>query len=180
MAQATVHKLLYMWMQVFTSSSRSLLRKFLSSQWYSYISGGPTDFSVASSNSILDILANSPTFSYRYKPATSKRKQKSVRQVPPDVTFKTQAACVQWDKHTWGRNWQRLLTWMRKAFTSSSTVFWLQCLPFSIHRDWLFSTWISLLITTLPPLLYLEWRYPEMGKMDNVIIMANVECTAKQ
>lgn len=46
-----------------TSSSRSLLRKFLSSQWYSYISGGPTDFSVASSNSILDILANSPTFS---------------------------------------------------------------------------------------------------------------------
>lgn len=48
----------------FTSSSRSLVRKFLSWQWYSNISGDPTDFSVASSNSILDILANSPTFSW--------------------------------------------------------------------------------------------------------------------
>lgn len=59
---------------MFTSSSRSLLRKFLSSQWYSYISGGPTDFSVASSNSILDILANSPTFSCQVKPTTITRK----------------------------------------------------------------------------------------------------------
>lgn len=46
-----------------TSNSRSLVRKFFSSQWYSNISGGPTDFSVASSNSVFDILANSPTFS---------------------------------------------------------------------------------------------------------------------
>lgn len=49
---------------VLTSNSRSLLRKFFSSQWYSNISGGPTDFSVASSNSVFDILANSPTFSW--------------------------------------------------------------------------------------------------------------------
>lgn len=48
---------------VLTSNSRSLLRKFFSSQWNSNISGGPTDFSVASSNSVFDILANSPTFS---------------------------------------------------------------------------------------------------------------------
>ena len=65
---------------------------------------------------------------------------------------------LQGHKHTWGRNWQRLLTWIRRALTSSSTVFWLQCLPFSIHRDWLFSTCISLLITKLPPVLYLQWQ----------------------
>lgn len=52
---------------VLTSNSRSLVRKFFSSQWYSNISGGPTDFSVASSNSIFDILANSPTFSWSDK-----------------------------------------------------------------------------------------------------------------
>lgn len=48
---------------VLTSSSLSLVRKVLSLQWNSYISGGPTDFSVASSSSILVILTNSPTFS---------------------------------------------------------------------------------------------------------------------
>jgi len=49
--------------KVFTSRSLSLLRNVLSSQWNSCISGGPTDFSVASRSSILLILANSPTFS---------------------------------------------------------------------------------------------------------------------
>lgn len=63
---------------------------------------------------------------------------------------------LQMYKHTWGRNWQRLLTWMRRALTSSSTAFWLHCRSFNIHRDWLFSACISLKITTLPPLLYLQ------------------------
>lgn len=72
-----------------TSSSRSLLRKFLSSQWYSYISGGPTDFSVASSNSILDILANSPTFSCRDKPTTSTERRETARHDVLEVIFMT-------------------------------------------------------------------------------------------
>lgn len=139
----------------FTSSSRSFPRKFFSLQWYSYISGGPTDFSVASNNSILDILANSPTFSYM------KKEIGFILEVTIDFNdFTNVEHILFFSYNTWGRNWQRLLTWICRVLTSSSTSFWLQCLLFSIQTERLFSTWISLWITTLPSFLYLKWQKP--------------------
>lgn len=144
----------------FTSSSRSLVRKFLSWQWYSNISGDPTDFSVASSNSILDILANSPTFSWG-KQTTDQIIIENHITVQDEKSedglylIKTGATDLQQHNPTWGRNWQRLLTWMCRFLTSSSTDFWLLGFPLIVHSDWLFRAWISLAITTLPARLNL-------------------------
>lgn len=56
---------------------------------------------------------------------------------------------------TWGRNWHRFPTWMFKAATCSSTIFWVTGFLLMNQKDWFFITSISRVITRFPEVLNL-------------------------
>lgn len=60
--------------------------------------------------------------------------------------------------YTWGRNWQRLPTWIFKAATCSSTTFWVVDFLLMNQKDWFFVTSISRVITRFPDVLNLIKR----------------------